>query len=215
MPHMTTQDKELQALITNPDNLRAALEMEQQTALARKQIAKIFTSNVTKILSLKISSDPEVLGKWKVTETFDQKGNAFIRITTIWHNIKANFNFYAEYLFAGDTGWGKFGWVRPIWIDKKQLPQLTDTHHLSEKMMMQGCHSGEDEWWLASNRLRGGDKGYVISDNEDIFACHEDNRNLNSNHPMASKIAEEMWTMFTAYRADIEALPSFQQTTTP
>lgn len=76
--NMTAQDKELQALITNPENLRAALEMEQQTALARKQIAKIFTSNVTTALQTRIATISEISLMWKANNRCDGNGRSFI-----------------------------------------------------------------------------------------------------------------------------------------
>jgi len=210
---MTTQDKELQALITNPDNLRAALEMEQQTALARKQIAKTFTSNVTNLLKMRIAAIPEISLKWKANDKCEQNGRSFISIQTSRHsnNNKNTHNYvcYAEYLFALEQG-GKFGWWRPIGADMKQPPQ--ETTPLSEKMVGNGCTGGAEYWWLATSGLRGGDGGYILTNNDDILTCHEDNQN--SEHPLATKIADELWAMFTTYRADIEALPSFQQAAT-
>lgn len=207
---MTTQDKELQALISNPDNLRAALEMEQQTALARKQIAKIFTSNVTTALQTRIAAISEISLMWKANNRCDGNGRSFIYIQTVRHNIKNNYMCYAEFLFASDQG-GRIGWWRPSWVDMKQPPQ--ETRSISEKMIENGCTGGPEGWWLATSGLRGGDGGYILTNNDDIITCHEDNHN--PEHPLATEIADELWTMFTTYRADIEALPSFQQTTTP
>lgn len=206
---MTTQDKELQALITNPENLRAALEMEQQTALARKQVAKTFTSNITKKINANIAAAPEIYSQWNVVDKQDPTGETYIWIQTVRHGIKPNYNFYAKWIFASGR-YGKYYWQRPAWVEMKQPPQ--ETASISEKLIMNGW-SGAEGWSLASVALRGGEMSYVLPDNNDIITCHEDNHN--PEHPLATEIAEEMWTMFTAYRADIEALPSFQQTTTP
>lgn len=205
--NMATQDKELQELLTRPENFRAALEMEQQTALARTQIAMTFTSNVIKVIRGKIEMAPEIRNNWRAIDTSDSNGNTYIRIQTARHNIKPNFSFYAEYLFACVQKGGKFGWVRPCWVDIKLLPQ--ETASLSEKMIESGCISGAEGWFLASAGMCDGAGSFILSNNDDIIVCHEDN--LNPIHPNATHIADEIWAMFIAYREDIEALPSYQQ----
>ena len=205
---MTTQDKELQALITNPDNLRAALEMEQQTALARREIAKCFSKSVEKIITNKINDDPVVRRSWRVSLDWRDEGFSQIWISTTGHKTKPSYRLLAEGVFTPNGTYGWVCWYRPVSIDMKSTQETTT---LTAKMLVDGCSDGAEPARVARNNLRSGKRGYVLANDDDIVACHEDNQN--PEHPLATEIADELWSMFTTYRTDIEALPSFQEST--
>lgn len=207
--NMVIQDTELQELLTNPMHVRAALEIEQQAQLARKRIAKEFAENVAKILQKRVSTDPVIAQKWKVVSTFED-GPAHVEIRTFRHSIKQNYQLRADSVFT-TNGRGTLGWYRPTWIDLKG--PSPDTATLTEKMIHGDCTVGAEGWWVASTPLRGGRRGYLLSNNEDVINCLTDNRA--ENHPMATQIADEMWEMFSAYYLDIEALPSFNSAIDP
>lgn len=193
--NMTMQDKELQALITNPDNLRAALEMEQQTALARKGIAKQFSENIVTIIRGYLDSEKNISSVWCVTLKPGIDENSII----IHTKSKDNYRLVAEKITSKATG-ALLAWYRPKKIN------LNDTVKVSEKML-----SDEMKTTELSVGWRFMRDGYYIdlSKNEEIIECFEDNHN--PEHQQAKQIADEIWHMFTAYRADIEALPSFQK----
>ncbi|MDP2805819.1 MAG: PD-(D/E)XK nuclease family protein [Gallionellaceae bacterium] len=205
---MTTQDKELQELLTKPENIMAALEMEQQTAIARKAITKQFSKNIVKIIQGYIESDESIRTGWRTTLQSFEDGYSNILIQTLSHNAKPSYQLLAKNIFTNKMNDGWFGWYRPKSVD---INKHCDTLTLTEKMVGSGSEKAED-WWVGWNYLRDGQYGIMLSNNEDIFECFEDNRN--QEHPLAKNIADEIWQMFTAYRADVEALPSFQQAAT-
>ena len=204
---MIKQDNELQSLIKNPTNILAALEIEQQVAILRKNIASEFIKNIALILQKeKINPAGEINNKWKALPVPGSGGNANVEIRTAGHNNKPNYRVVGEYIFAPEGGKGWCGWYRPSWIDPK-LVQEHETAPLSMEMIAN--YSGRPEgWWIGSNALRGGLLGYVLSDTNDIVNCLNDNQN--DHHPLAREIAEELWTMFDTYREKIEGLDSFK-----
>lgn len=204
---MAAQDKEFQELLSKPENLRVALEIEKQASFARRDIAKQFSENVQKIIQSRIDETSPIKDSWRSTLYINGDGTSDIWIRTVRHKITANFAVRAEHVFTtSDKGW--VGWYRPAWADLK-VPQ--ETASITEKMLIDGCSGGAEGWWVASDYLRNGKRGYILSDNEDILACAEDNRT--QDHPLALALADEIWQMFTSYRQDIEALPTFQQMT--
>lgn len=205
--NMIKQDNELQSLIKNPTNILAALEIEQQVAILRKNIASEFIKNIALILQKeKINPAGEINNKWKALPVPGSGGNANVEIRTAGHNNKPNYRVVGEYIFAPEGGKGWCGWYRPSWIDPK-LVQEHETAPLSMEMIAN--YSGRPEgWWIGSNALRGGLLGYVLSDTNDIVNCLNDNQN--DHHPLAREIAEELWTMFDTYREKIEGLDSFK-----
>lgn len=199
--NMATQDMELHELLTK--NLRVALEIEQQTALSRKIIAKNFSEAVATIIQNKIDESPEIRGKWQSSYEWTDYDEGFsrIRIHTVGHKIKANYSLLADHVFSLRTDISRFGWYRPASL---KSGERQETDPLTKKM------AGEsDYWWVASNNLHDEKIGYVHTNKEHILACWEDNQS--EDHPLATEMANAMWQLFTTYRSDIEALPSFQQ----
>lgn len=204
--NMATQDKELIELLKQPDNIRIALEIEQQTQFIRSQIVKEFGEHIQKILQSKLESD-NLETIWKADSVFWNNNALNVEIKTLKHQAKANYMMRAESVFHHKerTGWS--GWYRPQHIDlKNPSPTTFDTKNLTNEMMGHGC-GGAEGWWVGWKYLRGGKKGFVCTDINDIVACFEDN--CSTNHPLAKEIAEELWLMFITYRKDIEALDSF------
>lgn len=185
--NMVKEDKELQELLTRPDNIKATLEIEQQAQLARKKVAKDFAENISKILQTQISSDEEISTKWKAFFRADSDGTVHVAIGTLCHSRKPNYKLFAEFIFT-HGGKGRFGWCRPGWVD---LAQPQETAVLSKKMILNGCIGEPEGWWVAFNYLRGERRGYILSEIDDIIDCSEDNRS--ADHPLASEIAKEMW----------------------
>ena len=200
---MIRPDPQLIALLLKPDNVRAALELEQQAGLARKQIAEEFCGHITRILQEKIF-EAGLTEKWKAQWTKDKY---CVEITTIRHNKNVpNYRLRAELIFTDNRNNGWYGWYRSSWVDlKKTAPE---TKALTEKMIENGSEKAED-WWVGWKFLRKGEKGYVLPDNDHIITCLDDNQS--KDHPLATEIANEMWEMFKTYREAIEALPSFTE----
>lgn len=203
---MDSPDEKLIELLTKPENLRAALELEKQVKLARMQVAKNFVESIAAILNRKISNtqDQDIKKNWESFSWTDGDGAAHVDIRTLRHRRKPNYCLRAESVFTtGDKGW--YGWRRPQWVDIKQQQE---TAILTERMKNDG-YVGADYLWVASRNLRNGAKGYVLTEIEDIISCIKDNRS--DDNPLATEIAEEMWDVFIAYRPDIEALEGFKQ----
>jgi hypothetical protein len=212
---MTNKDEEMQKLIKNLDNLETALMLEQQTALARREIGKQFAENIESNIQSRILADHDICGTWHVGMQKTGKGlDVWIR-TKRHRDNKPNYSLDAEGVVSepgagtsrdnGTTGY--VCWSRPNWVDIKKTP--VETVQLTEKMMQSG-YAEAGGWRVAWNYLRNGKKGYIFSNNNDIVACAKDN--LDPKHPLAVEIADEMWKMFTTYRADVEALEGFKKT---
>jgi hypothetical protein len=205
---MTIRDKQLIELLKEPDNIRIALEIEQQTQFIRGQVVKEFGEHIQKILQKKIES-VKLETTWNASsEYWDSDNTVNVEIRTLKHKAKPNYLARTHSVFYKSRE-GRYGWVRPQWIDfKNQPPAKLDTKDLTDKMISNGC-AGAEPWWVGSKDLRNGKKGFVHTDIDDIIACFEDN--CSANHPLANEIAEELWLMFITYREDIEALDSFKQ----
>jgi hypothetical protein len=203
--NMVALDKELQDLLTKPENVRATLQIERQATLFRKQVAKDFGRSIETILQGKISENGNLNKTWRAYSETYADGQTNVGIKTHRHQYTPNYRMVAECVFTnGGKGW--YGWYRPQWVDVKQ-PHETAT--LTENMIQNGIAGGMEGWWIAWNNLRDGNLGYVITDIDDIIACWNDNRS--DHHSLANEIANEMWTMFINYRERIEALDSFKQ----
>jgi hypothetical protein len=205
---MAIQDKQLVELLKEPDNIRIALEIEQQTQFIRGQVVKEFGEHIQKILQRKIES-AKLEKIWNASFEYWASDNTMnVEIRTLKHKAKPNYLARTHSVFYKSRE-GRSGWVRPQWIDFKNQSLITlDTKVLTDKMISDGC-AGAEPWWIGSKDLRNGKKGFVHTDIDDIVACLEDNRS--ENHPLANEIAEELWVMFVTYREDIEALNSFTQ----
>jgi len=204
---MAIQDKQLVELLKEPDNIRIALEIEQQTQFIRSQVVKEFGEHIQKILQRKLES-ANLEKIWKADAEFYSDNTLNVKIKTMKHQAKPNYSMFAQHIFSlKNIGWS--GWYRPQWIDfKNQSSATLDTKELTDKMKSTGC-KGEEAWWIGSQDLRFGKKGFLSTDIDDIVACLEDNRT--EDHSLANTIAEELWLMFVTYREDIEALDSFKQ----
>ncbi|MDO9270479.1 MAG: PD-(D/E)XK nuclease family protein [Methylobacter sp.] len=207
---MAIQDKQLVELLKEPDNIRIALEIEQQTQFIRSQVVKEFGEHIQKILQRKLES-ANLEKIWKADPEFYSDNTLNVKIRTMKHQAKPNYSMFAQHIFSlKNMGWS--GWYRPQWIDfKNQSPATLDTKELTDKMTSTGC-KGEEAWWIGWQDLCFGKKGFLSTDIDDIVACLEDNRT--EDHPLADTIAEELWLMFVTYREDIEALDSFKQAAT-
>jgi hypothetical protein len=204
---MTSPNEDLINIITQSENIKVALELEQQTAFARKAIASKFCEHVTKYLDELIKGDPALSVKWRVQRNVQSPYD--IEIATKRHNAnRPNYSLRAEYIFT-DSDKGRVGWHRPKYIEPKPSDETNETKSLTERMVNAGCYR-DDGWWVGFRPLRGGiKKGYVLSDNDDIVACLEDNRS--AEHPLAREMAQDIWEMFSEYIAGIESLGSFRQ----
>jgi len=204
---MDSPDKDLIILLTRPENLRAALELEKQMKLARMQVAKKFVESIAAILKDKINNATDIKTNWQSFSWTDGDGAAHVNIRTLRHHRKPNYCVRAEAVFTtGGKGW--YGWLRPQWVDLKQPQETADL----TKTMINNGYTGPEGWWVAYRNLRNGAKGYVLTEIEDIINCIEDMEEKNSNtHPLATEIADIMWEMFIDYRLDIEALEGFKQ----
>jgi len=201
-----TKDQKLLDLLTKPENIKIALEIEQQTQFIRSQVVKEFGEHIQKILQRKLESTS--LEKiWKADPEFYSDNTLNVKIRTLKHQAKPNYSMFAQHIFSlKNMGWS--GWYRPQWLDfKNQSPATLDTKELTDKMINADC-MGEEAWWIGSQHFRFGKKGFLSTDIDDIVACLEDNRT--EDHPLANTIAEELWLMFVTYREDIEALDSFK-----
>ena len=204
---VATQDKQLLELLTKPENIKIALEIEQQTQLIRTQVVKEFGKHIQKILQRKLEL-ARLESTWKAESVFFNENQLDLQIKTSKHQGKPNYFMKALCVFYKSRT-GNSGWVRPQLVDFRiQSPAMLDTKDLTNKMINNGCN-GAEPWLVGSKNLRGGKNGFVLTDIDDIFACIEDNRS--EDHPLANTIAEELWLMFTTYREDIEALDSFKQ----
>lgn len=206
---MTTQDKELFKLLTKPENIKIALEIEQQTQLLRKQVAKEFCEKIQKILQSKLESANLGLA-WKAfydVDVWNTQSYMYVGIRTVKHQTKPNYRMVAE--MVSPKNLNRLGWHRPQWIDLKNQPsEALDIINLTIKMKNDGCNEG-DGYWLGSKDLNDEKIAFILTDIDDIVACLEDNNT--EDHPLANRIADELWSMFTTYREDIEALDSFKQ----
>ena len=203
---MSKPDEKLHRLLRKPENIRAALEIEQQMGLLRKDIAKDFVENVATIIQTKkINLSDEIRSAWKAFPETSPDGTAHVEIRTFSHKHLPNYKLRAEYIFTlSDKGW--CGWCRPSHVDLKLLANH-ETFDLSKAMINNGYSGVPEVGWLGADDLRGGRHGYVLSDINDIMSCFDDNQS--NDHPLAQEIAEELWTMFDTYREQIEALDSF------
>lgn len=204
---VATQDKELAELLTKPENIKIALEIERQTQIVRNQVVNEFGKHIQKILQKNIES-ANLETRWKAESIFFSDNILNLEIKTLMHQAKNNYMMRAEKIFfKSREGWS--GWYRPKWVDlKSQSLETLDTKDLTLKMISDGCGRAEG-WWVGWNYLREGKKSFVFTDIDDIVACLEDNRT--ENHPLANTIADELWRMFKTYYKDIEVLESFKQ----
>jgi hypothetical protein len=202
------QDKDLIKLLSEPNNIKFTLEIEQQSKLIRAQVIQEFGEKISNILQKNLKS-LELSNKWEAKSCFYlDKYTLDIDIRTKNHNTKSNYRMLAQHLFS-DRNWGFAGWSRPEWIDKKELlSEKLETNALSEKMKNDG-NSGAESSWVGFKYLREGKKGFSPADIDDIIACYTDNQS--TDHRLANTIANELWWMFENYHADIEALESFKQ----
>lgn len=204
---MAAQDQQLLELLIKPENIKIALEIEQQVQLIRSQVIREFGEQVRKILQKKLElNDFEAI--WKAESIFWNGDNTLnIEIRTLKHHIKPNYLVRAESVFYKSRE-GAIKWFRPQSVNKNQTNEILDTKQLTDKMIGDGC-MGAENWWIGWKPLRDGKKGFVSTDIEDIVSCLEDNRT--ENHPLANAIADELWSMFITYHKDVEALDSFKQ----
>lgn len=208
---MTSSNEDLIRIITQSENIKVALELEQQTAYARKAIASKFCEHVRKYVDELIKGDLALSGKWRLQRNVQSPYD--IEIATKRHNAnRPNYSLRAEYIFT-DSNKGWVGWHRPKYIEPKPSDETNKTKLLTERMVNDGC-SRDEGWWVGFRPLRGGiKKGYVLSDNDDIVACLEDNRS--AEHPLAREMAQDIWEMFWDYHDDIESLESFGKADSP
>lgn len=200
---VTTQDKQLLALLTDPQNIETVLEIERQARLIRGQVIREFGGHIEKMLQDNLDA-AKLTANWKASHEFNGQSLGIV-IMTSKHRTKPNYWMFAQHVLTATNG-GWSGWFRPQWVDLKS--QTLDIKNLSDKMKSNGC-KGAENWWVGSKNLRGGKGGFVTDNIEDIMACFNDNRT--EDHPLATAMANELWDMFKTYREDIEALESFKQ----
>lgn len=140
---------------------------------------------------------PEININWRVEYEFNFNDKAVIWIET---NQASNYRVLAE-IFKQERSNGLLGWFMRDILNGNEVPET-----LKEKMRTNGCTTLPRSQWLAYRICKG---SIAFSDKEGIIACHEDNQN--NLHPIATKVAGEIWKMFTGYRVDIENLPNFIQ----
>lgn len=200
---VTVMDKKLKDLLSTNENLPAALEIEQQMALFRRQVAENFVKNIAADLNRRLKDD----AMWCADFESSSDGKFNVRILTKRHRIQRNYFVKAECVFSASSNTGWLGWQRNIWIDAK-LYSGAETVGLTKEMLENGCTGGGDGNWVAGRIPRGGSYGYDLTNNQHIIECHEDNQD--PGHACATEIADEMWDMFTRYRAQIVEFPGFK-----
>lgn len=131
---MTTPDNELIALLTQPDNLKPALEIEQQMTLARQNIGEYFCAEVLGFIQ-------ELLKKESITNWSAEKcGPCEIKISP-YH--KSNYCLTAQSIFSNDIKSGKIAWYySDPPHDKGPLPEISN---LIKLMRSDGL--GNKGWW--------------------------------------------------------------------
>lgn len=193
---MTTLKDEILTLIRQPENLRAALEIAQYLNFEKGIIENTFKENVVSELTRLLGEAG--LADWRATD--GKNGVLGFRYRTHINGKCSNYTCGIEKLFYG----GHYGWRRPNWVDPKALSNV-DTANLSRQMQDEGRKEPED-WWVSWSYL---DHPFDNWKDEVIVAIAADNRQ--EEHALAKQLAQQVWNFFATYRAEIEALPSFQQ----
>jgi hypothetical protein len=208
---VTTQDKQVLDLLTKPENIKIALEIEQQTQLLRRQVAEKFVENILKNIQIKLETE-KLEKNWKaitVDKYWHKESIMNIEIRTLKPQTKPNYKMVAEYLFSLQKDKCRSGWYRPQSLNlKNQMLSTLNTKDLTYKMISDGCNDGDGNW-VGSKYFPYGKRGFVLTDIDDIVVCLQDNRT--KVHFLANSIADELWSMFATYRVDIEMLDSFKQ----
>ena len=207
---MAIQDKQLLELLTKPENIKIALEIEQQTQLIRYQVVKEFGEHLQKILQSKLES-ANLRTIWEAFSiVYNPDLNLNVEIRTVKHRAKPNYFMFASNIFYKSKDKGMFGWISPQKIDRNnQASTALEITELTNRMTNAGCYNVTNSLWVARKELQNEKIGFVTTDIDDILACLTDNQS--EDHPLANTIAQVLWEMFASYRENIEVMDSFKQ----
>ena len=187
---MTTPDKDLIALLTKPNNLKTAFEIEQQMTQLRSKFVEEFCANVLDFIQKNLENNQI---KWSTSKL----GSYAIKISPCDRS-------HSNYCLDTKLVDGVIIWYSSC----KTLSE--QTKDLIKRMRSNGISNKNWESnYLCIEDLRKdeGKMGYTLSSNEDIITCFEDNKD--NDHPLARKIADKTWKIFCDYREAIEKLPDF------
>lgn len=201
-PDMTNIKDEILNLIRQPENLKAALEISKYLEMEKNAISEKFRANVIAELTTLLSANK--ITDWHAMVVPWGSFGIYHKDHT---NDSRNYGCIIENLFNNNKGF--YGWIRPRWIDPKNLTQI-DTVELSREISKKGIEN-INGWWVGAHNLHG--NLYGNWSDETIIKIDEDNRK--EDYPLAKELAQKVWQMFIEYHDAIEALPSFQQAANP
>ena len=193
---MTKPNSDIQKLLDGPTQLEAAFMLAEQLDEKKKAIPKEFALHVVECLNQKLKADDLYQKPWCSSL---EPGNECIFGIGADGAFGNNYRCVVENYFNGrvDIGWRKvFGGQT-----------CTDAELQSELLSQLG---GKPEpWWLCrSDFLKSCPEAKPLQDrsNENILQLHQDNRD--PEHPLAQRLAQEVWTLFTPFQKRMQALLS-------
>lgn len=206
MSAMTKIDPELLALLTSPEHLATALELQNQMAVIRDEAAQKFADQVVTFLNQQLV-DAAVNQDWVAERQNNWDTAVQIRPAKLTEGRRSYLLVASGIVMANGKGW--FGWRWPQKPFDYRQPSSVAEVELAKRMtdLDGGKTDGEAIWFKG---LRGGVGAYDSTSSDDMVKIIEDNRN--EEHPLATAIANELSEVFFKWKDDIVKLPSFAAT---
>lgn len=201
---MTKIDPELLALLTHPEHLATALELQNHMAVIRRKAAQEFADHVVTFLTKDLFANKANL-EWMAERQNDPDFSIHIRVAHQAADCK-NYRLVISGLVVENINNAWFGWRWPY----KNFPYET-SENLAEntlaRKMSSSIYGLTDPLAAAFRNLKIGTEVFDLTSTEDMTRIFEDNRS--EDHPLARGIANVVSEFFFKWKDEITKLPSF------
>ena len=194
---MSQPNDDIQKMLDDPAQLATALMVEEQLGEKKKAILKNFALHVVECLNQKLRTDGLYQRPWIASLESDSESNYGIGVEGAFSN---NYRCVMENQFRG--------WINVGWFNASRRQACADAS-LQEEMLQHLRGRTDNDWWLCvtepfKNIPEASPLWYETSEN--FLQIHKDN--CDSKHPLANRLAQEVWAVFTPFQARVQKLLS-------
>ncbi|WP_157803898.1 PD-(D/E)XK nuclease family protein [Acidovorax sp. 69] len=192
---MTKPNSDIQNLLDDPAQLEAAFTLAEQLEEKKKSILKNFSLHVVDLLNQELQGANLHQKPWIASL---EPGNECI------YGIGADGAFGKNYRCVVENQFK--GWINVGWLNAHRR-QICEDVVLQDEMVQQTGGWTDKDWWLCTKALfkNAPEASPLLNATaQNLLQLHEDNRDVD--HPLAQRLAEEVWAIFNPFQERVQAL---------
>lgn len=197
-------DPELLALLTSPEHLPIALELQNQMAVIRRDAAETFANIVASLVQTKIAN-ANLATPWVADKPTPESTSIQIRLSNQTDARDSYSVFHSGVVFQGGEPW--LGWRWPRSFDYRNPDNIHEAELINQMRKEDGGKTDPGAIWFKYLNSHAG--AYDLDSSESMVAVMNDN--CDPSHPLAKLIADEIWQVFSKWEDKFTKLPSFKK----